>query len=118
MPLALPVWLQDIPMGCGLLVGTAALARMAWLLWRTAGHWRLGRRAWSPHQATLIIGLVFLLLFVTVGPWAYTDVLAELASGRFMQLGLRGWLVPAMFAGALLLRWSADGRGLHPGARW
>jgi toxin CptA len=107
MPLALPVWLQDIPMSWGLLVGAAALARMAWLLWHAAGHWRLGRRVWSPHQATLIIGLVFLLLFVTVGPWAYTDVLAELASGRFMQLGLRGWLVPAMFAGALYGGWMA-----------
>ena len=107
MPQALPVWLQAIPVGWGLLVVAALLARLAWLLWRAAGHWRQGKRGWSPHQATLVIGLVFLLLFVNVGAWAYTDVLAELAGGRFMQLGLRGWLLPAMFAGALYGGWAA-----------
>jgi len=107
MPLALPGWLQEIPLGWGLLVGAAALLRLAWLAWRAVAHWRLGQRAWSPHLATIVIGLTFLLLFVSVGAWAYTDVLAELASGRFMQLGLRGWLLPAMFVGALYGGWTA-----------
>ncbi|SDI23394.1 hypothetical protein/toxin CptA [Pseudomonas benzenivorans] len=107
MPLALPGWLQEIPQGWGLLVSAAALLRLAWLAWHGVGHWRLGQRAWSPHLATIVIGLTFLLLFVSLGAWAYTDVLAELASGRFMQLGLRGWLLPALFAGALYGGWTA-----------
>ncbi|MGH8352902.1 MAG: YeeE/YedE thiosulfate transporter family protein [Pseudomonas sp.] len=105
MPLAVPVWLQDIPPGLLPLVVAATLVRVAWLAWR----WRAGQwsRSWSPHLATIVIGLVFLLLFVSVGAWAYTDILAELASGRFMQLGLRGWLLPALFAGALYGGWTA-----------
>lgn len=107
MPLALPAWLQQIPSALVLLIVLAALARLAWAVWRSAGQRSRGRRAWSPHQATIVIGLVFLLLFVGVGAWAYTDVLAELASGRFMHLGLRGWLLPAMFVGALYGGWTA-----------
>lgn len=107
MPQALPAWLQAIPLGWLVLIVAALLVRLAWLVWRAAEHWHQGKRSWSPHQATLVIGLVFLLLFVNVGAWAYTDVLAELASGRFMHLGLRGWLLPALFAGALYGGWTA-----------
>lgn len=107
MPLALPAWLQAIPPGWVMLLVAAAPLRLAWLGWRAAGHWRLGQRIWSPHLATIVIGLTFLLLFVSLGAWAYTDVLAELASGRFMQLGLRGWLLPALFVGALYGGWTA-----------
>lgn len=104
MPLALPLWLEDVPRNWGLLVIAAGAARLVWIAWRGA---RQGLRIWSPHLATLVIGLVFLLLFVSLGAWTYTDVLAELASGRFMQLGLRGWLLPALFLGALYGGWSA-----------
>ena len=114
MPLALPLWLQAFSTGWVALVVVAALVRLAWLAWRSAGHWRLGKRVWSPHLATIVIGLVFLLLFVSLGAWTYTDVLAELASGRFMHLGLRGWLLPALFVGALYGGWTA-GLWLH---RW
>ncbi|TWC35694.1 toxin CptA [Pseudomonas sp. SJZ079] len=108
MPLAVPAWLQDLPLGLVLLVITLMLARLVWLAWRRRGRpWGLSKRIWSPHLATIVIGLAFLLLFVCVGAWAYTDVLAEWATGRFMQLGLRGWLLPAMFAGALLGGWTA-----------
>ncbi len=107
MPVAVPVWLQDIPPGLAVLAVTLALLRVAWLAWRGGGHWNRIERSWSPHLATIVIGIVFLLLFVNVGAWAYTDVLAELATGRFMQLGLRGLLLPALFAGALYGGWTA-----------
>ena len=107
MPQALPPWLQEVPPSWLWPLVVAALARLAWLAWRAAGHWRLGQSVWSPHLATLVIALAFLLLFVNLGAWTYTDVLAELATGRFMQLGLRGWLLPALFAGALYSGWTA-----------
>ena len=44
--------------------------------------WRvLATRGWSPHAATIVIGVAFCIMFVLVGAWAYTDVLAELARG-------------------------------------
>src|SRR5947209_6387755 len=34
---------------------------------------------WSPHVATGVIGVTFVILFVAVGAWNYTDYLAEVA---------------------------------------
>lgn len=62
----------------------------------------LAARVWSPHAATTVIGVTFLLMFLLVGAWAYTDVLAELAKGMAGNLTARGWLVFALFAGAML----------------
>lgn len=106
MPVAIPDWLQQVPIGLVPMIIAALLARLGWLAWNR----RNGTDAaslWSPHHATIVLGLAFLLLFVCVGAWAYTDILAELASGRFMELGLRGLLLPALFAGALLGGWTA-----------
>ena len=59
-------------------------------------------RVWSPHAATTVIGVTFLLMFLLVGAWAYTDVLAELARGMAANLIARGLLVFALLAGAML----------------
>ncbi|WP_069086516.1 YeeE/YedE thiosulfate transporter family protein [Pseudomonas sp. TCU-HL1] len=106
MPVAIPDWLQQVPIGLVPMIIAALVARLGWLAWNR----RNGSTAasiWSPHHATIVLGVAFLLLFVCVGAWAYTDILAELATGRFMELGLRGLLLPALFAGALLGGWSA-----------
>jgi toxin CptA len=57
---------------------------------------------WSPHAATTVIGITFFFMFLLVGAWAYTDVLAELARGMAGNLAARCLLVLALFAGAML----------------
>ena len=68
---------------------------------------RLAAFVWSPHVATIIIGIAFCLLLLLVGAWAYTDVLAELARGMTHATGARLWLFAALFGGATLGGWTA-----------
>lgn len=65
-------------------------------------HRRIAAGVWSPHTATLVIGVTFLLLLALVGPWTYTDLLAELAHGQGMDRGTRLLLFAALLAGAVL----------------
>jgi len=62
---------------------------------------------WSPHAATTVIGITFFFMLMTVGAWAYTDVLAELASGMAASLGARCLLVLALLLGAAWGGWTA-----------
>jgi toxin CptA len=62
----------------------------------------LANRVWSPHAATTVIGITFFFMFLLVGAWAYTDVLAELARGMAGNLIARILLVFALLAGAML----------------
>ena len=65
------------------------------------------RRVWSPHAATIVIGLAFLVMLVMAGPWAYTDVLADLARGMARGVAARtAWLV-CLLAGAVVGGWTA-----------
>src|SRR4051812_6634172 len=92
----------------------------AFALWRIARGWRLGRRSmtarwhevvaeriWSPHTATTVIGVTFVIMLLLVGGWAYTDVLAELARGMTASVGARSALAIALLAGAALGGWTA-----------
>src|SRR5580765_6445232 len=65
------------------------------------------RRIWSPHAATTVIGVTFVVLLLLVGGWAYTDVLAELARGMTASVGARTVLALALLAGAALGGWTA-----------
>jgi toxin CptA len=59
-------------------------------------------RVWSPHAATAVIGITFVVILLLIGgTWAYTDVLAELARGMAGSLLARVVLVAALFLGAL-----------------
>ena len=87
-----------------------------WLVWRIAtplvgrrGMLRelLERRLWSPHAATVVIGLAFLVMLVLAGAWAYTDVLAELANGMVHDVGARTALLMCLLAGAIVGGWTA-----------
>lgn len=81
-----------------------------WRLWRTATaarERRLNDYVWSPHVATGVIGLTFVIMFLTVGAWAYTQVLAEAARGMAQMVGSRLLLLISLFAGAVLGGWTA-----------
>ncbi|MEP6876813.1 MAG: YeeE/YedE thiosulfate transporter family protein [Burkholderiales bacterium] len=87
-----------------------------WLVWRIAtplvGHRGmlrdlLGRRLWSPHAATIVIGLAFLVMLILAGAWAYTDVLADLANGMVHDVAARMVLLMCLLAGAIVGGWTA-----------
>lgn len=91
-----------------------ALPFLAFALWRTVpGAVRLLRgranlreaavRGWTPHAATAVIGLTFLVaLLAAGGTWAYTDVLAEFARGMAAGVPARLALFVCLLAGALV----------------
>ena len=67
----------------------------------------LASGVWSPHAATTVIGITFLLMLLLVGAWAYTDVLVELAHGMAGSVGARALLFLALLLGAVLGGWTA-----------
>jgi len=97
------------------------LAIGGWLLvpivlliaWRMVGLGRslassgLVSRPWSAHGATTVIGVTFLAMFLTVGPWAYTDILADVAHGGRGIDDLRWVLIAALLIGTVSAGWRA-----------
>lgn len=93
------------------IVGLAFLAFAIWRL-RPAfaalrrfdrAAWRLGT-VWTPHAATVVIGVSFVLTLLLAGRWAYTDVLADLAQAMrasVPELALPALLLAVLYAGAL-----------------
>ncbi|MBO9711698.1 YeeE/YedE thiosulfate transporter family protein [Sphingomonas sp.] len=86
-----------------LLLPFAAL--MLWRLWE-AGHAMrrrdFARHIWSPHRATVVIGIAFVAMLLTVGAWAYTDALAELVLGGMGATAVRLILLAGLFGGSIL----------------
>ncbi len=79
--------------------------------WWTSAR-EVAARVWSPHAATAVIGITFVVAFVLAGAWAYTDALAEWGRGMFGMAGsregpVRLTLVLALFAGAVWGGWTA-----------
>lgn len=98
------------------LIGAAPVIIVPFLLfaaWRgveALGALRRGRFAahiWSPHRATMVIGLAFVVMLLAVGNWAYTDALASLARGMADDGPARLLLFVALLAGALIGGWTA-----------
>jgi toxin CptA len=113
---------QKLPYGSPVLQAPTwvALLFVAFALWRIATPWlrsdkTMGRRwhealaehVWSPHAATTVIGVTFVVMLLLVGGWAYTDVLAELARGMSASVEARTLLLLALVAGAALGGWTA-----------
>lgn len=77
--------------------------------------WRAGpgplRYVWSPHVATTVMGLSFLVALVTVGRWSYTDTLGALAHGARIELVPSLLLFLALLGGALIGGWTAGSSG-------
>ena len=69
---------------------------------------RFSAYVWSPHVATGVIGLTFVIMFLTVGAWAYTQVLSEASRGMAHMIGSRLMLLVALFLGAVAGGWTAD----------
>jgi len=102
-------------------VFVAAPTVTAWLVmglfaWRVAtplvGHRGMlrvlfARRLWSPHAATIVIGMAFLVMLILAGAWAYTDVLADLARGMVHDVLARAVLLMCLLAGAIGGGWTA-----------
>jgi toxin CptA len=117
-PPAAPTLAYDSPVLTG--ASWLALPFMAFLLWRLVRpllallseasnesvlvRLRSGfaDRVWAPHAATTIIGITFLFMFLLVGAWDYTAVLAALARGMSSSLLLKVLLLIALFVGATL----------------
>jgi uncharacterized membrane protein YedE/YeeE len=57
---------------------------------------------WSPHVATTIIGITFLVTMVAQQNWTYSEVLTDLARGMTFGLRPKVFLGVALFAGAML----------------
>lgn len=103
-----------------------AIACVVLIAWRVFVHGRVLRRAgpqpwsrhWSPHAATVCIGLSFLLAFVVLGSWTYTDSIIGLARGTIDDVGAQLALIAAIFAGSLLGAWTSnDFRPVTPRVR-
>ncbi len=81
---------------------------MPFVLWRLAALLsKSGRTIWSPHEATLIIGLTFLVLLVISGPWTYTELLTDAAKGMVGDVAYRTTLFVALLCGAWYGGWTA-----------
>lgn len=112
-PPALPLAPAGVVVDAAVVIGPLFLGYIGWRLWpmvrslRAPGRLRvLLQKVWSPHAATSVIGASFVVTLLLAGPWAYTDVLADLAR---MQSSARmgpGWLplllLAALYVGALL----------------
>lgn len=81
--------------------------------WRGVEAVRAGRarmlaaHVWTPHRATAVIGIVFAISLIAIGPWAYTYALLSLAQGRTDGVIVKLVLLVMLFAGALVGGWTA-----------
>ncbi len=94
----------DAPAGLLALIVVWIIFRISWSLQSLKGKCLLhaiSRLVWAPHAATLVIGLTFIGLLYLVGPWTYTEVLAEWSGRGVMSDFSRGLLLLALLAGAI-----------------
>lgn len=117
-----PEWsshLLTAPSWLAWLFASFAVARIVTAV-RSRGGGMLGAapvgRVWSPHAATIVIGMAYLAMMLLAGAWAYSDVLAELARGMADGVNIRLLLAVALFLGAVLGGWlSGQWRHATPG---
>ena len=114
MPMALSGeawWLlaeqRQLLVAVGLLIGVWMLWRLAQPIWATgAAHparvWqRWQHHVWQPHEATLVIGVSFVLLLGFAQRWTYPELLGDWARGRWDDNGRRLILFLALGIGAV-----------------
>lgn len=126
-PIALPgaAWVLQ-PAAASALVALA-IGIGLWMLWRLAqplwaakaaaaasrlAGWRAA--VWQPHEATLVIGLCFVLLLWLAGRWTYIELLSDLAHGQSGDAARRLSLLLALGAGAAWGGWTAGRFARHP----
>ncbi len=84
-----------------------AVWRIIGILLRIRSERRVAKHVWAPHEATLIIGITFVIMLLSVGAWAYTDLLSRLAMGMSDNADWRVILFVALLGGATLGGWTA-----------
>ncbi len=95
------------PAGSPSLPVAAALVLLAFMAWRVArlvcagSIELLSARVWDPHHATLIIGITFAIMMLSVGAWTYPDALIALAMGMREPGPERLILFAALLLGAV-----------------
>jgi Sulphur transport len=102
----LPFWLAP-------LFGVYALWRIVGIARRPhpeGGGWR---RIWAPHEATILIGITFVITLVTVGAWGYMDLLIHIAHGMSQNLPWQGSLFVALLAGSVVGGWAGGSLAWH-----
>jgi hypothetical protein len=83
---------------------------LLFLAWRSYGFLqdlKRGKPLWSPHVATLVIGVTFFLTWQLAGAWAYTELLADLASKMAKHTTARVFFATALLLGAILGGWTS-----------
>lgn len=101
MPIAEAAAIASIPAWSGWLI----LPFAAWRLFRMIA--LADRHIWHPHEATIVIGVTFVVLLLVAGPWAYTDVLISAAKAMGGMNAFPFLLFLALLAGAWLGGWTA-----------
>jgi toxin CptA len=94
----LPDWLAPI-------FGLFALWRLVGIVRRSRSEGAGWRRLWQPHEATIVIGVTFVIMLVIVGAWSYMDLLVHAAHGMADNSAWQGLLFVALLCGAILGGW-------------
>lgn len=105
VPFPMPESRHAISFGTGTIGSVLVMAVAVLAIWRiveAARAPRLGIHLWHPHRATLLIALTFVTTLLSAGYWAYTDALAALARSMEAMVSLRGAMVVALLAGAVV----------------
>lgn len=69
-------------------------------------NWRARADHYRPHLGTLMIGLTFLVMLLTAGPWTYMEILKDLARGEVMpNAAFRVMLLVMLIVGAVIGGW-------------
>jgi toxin CptA len=84
-----------------------AVWRVIGLIIRAKAGPRLSECIWAPHEATIIIAIAFVILFLAVGAWTYSELLVKLAEHMPVDAGWRLVLFVALLLGAILGGWTA-----------
>jgi hypothetical protein len=107
----MPTSIDTLPMSSALPYWLAPVFG-AYALWRIFGIARTPhpeglswQRIWAPHEATILIGIAFVIMLVTVGAWSYMDLLIHLAHGMSDNLLWQGLLFVALLVGAVAGGW-------------
>jgi toxin CptA len=95
-------------MWVALLAGAALIARsFAHARSIRRGEHKVLEAIWSPHLATMIIGLTFLVGLLTAGAWTYSEYLTDLARGNIQGSAGKILLNVALLGGAVFGGWTA-----------
>jgi toxin CptA len=113
----------------GAVAAFAFVVFAAWRLLHARSGWRdadgsrarllrkIAAQVWTPHAATIVIGITFVATWLLAGRWAYTELLYDLAHAMAADVGVRVALFAALLLGAAYGGWTA-GRFAHTRPNW